>query len=54
MDLGDDALGAMVEWQVASLEPSAGKEHVRDVVRRLCDDAVACYEGVKWPMRRAR
>ncbi|EJD40173.1 hypothetical protein AURDEDRAFT_170753 [Auricularia subglabra TFB-10046 SS5] len=56
LNLEDDTLGALVELQVASLEPSvgAGKEHARQVVRVLCGVAVECYEPSKWPVRRAR
>lgn len=54
LPVGEDVLGALLEWQVATLRSSWAKEAVAKVVAILCTHAAECYAPSRRPVRRAR
>ncbi|KZV89225.1 hypothetical protein EXIGLDRAFT_771939 [Exidia glandulosa HHB12029] len=54
LNVEDDVAGALVEWQMASLEQSNTKDHIREVLLQLSEDALQCYDSAKRPVRRSR
>lgn len=49
-----EVVGALVEWQITSLETSLHKEGVPEVLPCLIKDALEIYDAKRFPLRRAR
>lgn len=50
----DSTVGSMLEFQLGILEGMRGREGVHELTNRTLQEALACYEVERFPIRRAR